>query len=114
SLFHTVQSGERGDVHKQLLHVEAGLNKRLAQAVQNVRTISQHRLFYNLIEQLLDEGVLGLFTAGGELRQVARARQPDRFAVVRRVIAHRVNRPVSVAGAKPPRSEEHTSELQSP
>src|SRR5204863_7888901 len=85
---------------QELLHVEAGVYKQLAQVVQDIRTISQHRLFYNLIEQLLDEGVLGLLTASGELSQVTRSGQPDGFAVVRRVIAHRINGPVPLAGSK--------------
>ena len=73
----------------------------MAQVVQNIRTISQHRLFYNLIEQLLDKGVLRLLAAGRELRKVTGASQPDRFALVGRVIAHRINGPVPFAGPEP-------------
>ena len=90
-LLDTVQSGERGDVQEQLAHVEAGLNKRLAQVVQNMRTISEDRLLDKLMKQLLDEGVLRLFTPGGEFGQVTRPRQSDGLAVIGGVIARRIN-----------------------
>src|SRR6266516_3229617 len=50
-LLDAVQGGNRRNVDEQFLHVEPGSNERLAQAVHHVRTISEHRLLNDLVEQ---------------------------------------------------------------
>src|SRR5262245_16363728 len=95
-----MQYRKRGNVHQELLHVEPGRNQRLAKAPHRAGTISEHRLLYNLIKQLLDEGVLGLFTGGGELSHITGARQSDRLTLVGRVIANHIDWPIILASAE--------------
>src|SRR5712691_9233040 len=55
--FDSVQGGLSGNVHQQALDVEAGGGEGLPQAVQKVRAVGEHRLFDNLMEELLDETI---------------------------------------------------------
>src|SRR5262249_31474903 len=52
------------------------------------------------MKQLLDESVLGLFTARGELRHVACAGQTYLPAFIRRVLAHGVDEPFVFPGSE--------------
>src|SRR5262245_25030032 len=53
-----------------------------------------------MMKHLLDEGVASLLAADSELGNVVGASQPNRFAVIRQVIACGINGPIVFAGAK--------------
>src|ERR1043166_9709863 len=91
SFFQAVQRRNGGDFDEQILQVEFRSNKCLAQAIHGVRTISQHGLFDNMMKELLDEAVLGLFAPGGESGNIPRAGETDRLAFISGVVADGVD-----------------------
>src|SRR5436190_5710485 len=53
--------------------------------------VGEDGLFYELMEELLDEGVLGVIALGGEVGDVAGASEMDDLAVIGEVISDCVN-----------------------
>ena len=77
-----MESRDSYNIDQKLLDVESGRREGLPQLVHNVRTIRKNGLFDNHVEQLIDEGAVGVFIVGGKFGDVARAAEFYHFSLV--------------------------------
>src|SRR3954463_10995611 len=90
-IFRVVESRESRDIDQKLLDVESGRREGLAQLVHNVWTIRKNGLFDNDVEELLDEGAMGVIVVSGEFSNVARAGEFYDFAFVGQIFGESVD-----------------------
>ena len=86
-----LECGEGRDFDEEVLHVEVGLEEGGVEVVEGIGTVSFHRLFGDVVEEFLNEGIVGLFVGDGEFGNIAGARKADLVAVVGDVFADRVD-----------------------
>ena len=96
-----MEGGERGDIDEETLDIVVRGDERIAEAREGVGAVGGGGLLHEVVEELLDEGFVGVGVGEGEIGDVAGAGEADGLReFVGAVVARGVDGAALVRGAE--------------